>query len=298
MNIRMKSHPLLWGHILGIPYWWDVQPPPEIQRAHITEIMQRYEGKIEFWEVVNEPAHYTNIPIDDPYRWAREVSPEAYLIVNDNGALTNGYLPFFNLLKDAIQNGVPFDGIGMQAHESGDMAFSIDNVNDVLDMYATLGKEIHITEFTPQSSGRRVTGNTWRDVWSETEQADYAEKFYRVSFAHPAVVAISWWDLSDEGSWREGGGMLRTDLSPKPVYEALKRLIHEEWHTSLQGKTDDSGRFQFSGFYGMYRVTVQLDGIAKETEIHLVKSKQNNFTINFANKKPSPPTNWRISSSR
>jgi hypothetical protein len=255
--------------------------------------MQRYEGKIEFWEVVNEPAHLAGIPIDMPYRLARETSPKAYLIVNDYGVFSDGYPPFFDLIKDAKLNGVPFDGIGIQAHEPRDMAFLLTNVQAILDKYATLNKEIHITEFTPQSNRKKVIGSPWRGVWDEAQQADYAEKFYRICFAHPAVVAITWWDLSDQNSWLEGGGMLREDLSPKPVYDTLKKLIHEEWHTHLQGKTDDSGRFQFSGFYGLYRVTAQSDGFSKEVDFLLVKGKQNDFTLKFVYKIFSPPRNFR-----
>jgi hypothetical protein len=106
-------------------------------------------------------------------------------------------------------------------------------------------------------------------------------------------MAITWWDLSDQGSWLEGGGMLRNDLTPKPVYETLKELIHEEWHTSLQGKTDSSGRFQFSGFYGLYSLTLQVQNISKEVEFHLVNGKQNEFTYNLEYQGISPPTNLR-----
>ena len=62
-------------------------------------------------------------------------------------------------------------------------------------------------------------------------------KFYRVCFAHPAMRAITWWDLSDQHSWLKGGGMLRADMTPKPVYEQIKRLIHDEWTTRLAGTT-------------------------------------------------------------
>jgi hypothetical protein len=34
----------------------------------------------------------------------------------------------------------------------------------------------------------------------------------------------------------DGGGLLRKDLSPKKVYTALKKLIHEEWSTRAAGK--------------------------------------------------------------
>ena len=54
----------------------------------------------------------------------------------------------------------------------------------------------------------------------------------------------------DQGSFIPGGGMLREDLSPKLVYEQLKRLIHDEWNTRALGTTDGEGRFGFRGVPG------------------------------------------------
>lgn len=65
--------------------------------------------------------------------------------------------------------------------------------------------------------------------------------------------------------------MLREDLSPKPVYDALRRLIHEEWRTNVQGQTYASGSYYFKGFHGRYRITVEYDGNVYETEFHLTK---------------------------
>jgi GH35 family endo-1,4-beta-xylanase len=278
-GIRIKGHPLLWEHEAGIPTWSNGLPAPEIQRNRVEEILRRYEGRIESWEVVNEPAHYPGTPIDGPYRWARAVSPDAYLIVNDFMVMFNGYPAFHDLLEQAKRRGIPFNGIGIQAHAPADTAFPLDRVQSILDWYATLGREIHITEFTPCSNGRKVLGASWRGRWDEAQQADYAEKFYRVCFAHPGVAAITWWDLCDRASWLEQGGMLRKDLSPKPVYEALKRLIHEEWRTRVEGRTDKSGTLPFSGFYGLYRVAARWDGLTAETEAHLMKNAPNQFTI-------------------
>ena len=46
--------------------------------------------------------------------------------------------------------------------------------------------------------------------------------------------------------------MLRADMTPKPVYEQIKRLIHDEWTTRLAGTTDASGQLAFRGFHGGY----------------------------------------------
>jgi len=158
-GIRTKGHPILWGDEAGMPVWSQGQPAPEIQRQQVEGIMHRYRGKIEFWEVVNEPSHLPQLKIDDPYRWARQADPRAYLIVNDYHVLADGCPGFFKLLSQAIQKGVPFDGIGIQAHEPRTVRFPLERVQEILDQYATLGKELHVTEFTPASSGQKITGS-------------------------------------------------------------------------------------------------------------------------------------------
>jgi len=278
-GIRMKGHPLLWGHQAGVPVWSKGQPSPELQRRRVTEIMQRYHGKIEFWEVVNEPSHIREPKIDQPYRWARQADPDAYLIVNDYHVMADGYPPFFALLRRAIADGVPFDGIGIQAHEPRTMRFPLDRCWQILDHYATLGKELHITEFTPTSGGQPITGSHRQGVWDEAAQAEYAVKFYTVCFAHPAVRAITWWDLSDDGSWLPGGGMLRKDMSPKPVYEQLKRLIHHDWTTRLEARTNAQGEYHFCGFHGTYRLAVQTAAGRCEQRLELRPGQTNRWTV-------------------
>lgn len=275
-GIRMKGHPLLWDHEAGRPRWNNnQQPAPDIQRQRVAEIVQRFSGKIGFWEVVNEPAHCRAVPIDGPYRWAREADPKAYLIVNDYYVLANGFPPFFDLLQKAIKAGVPFDGIGIQAHEPRTMRFPLAQVKRILDRYATLGKELHITEFTPTSSGQPITGSHIEGRWDEAAQADYATKFYTLCFAHPAMRAITWWDLCDDGSWLPGGGLLRKDMTPKPAYDALKKLIHDTWRTRIEGKTDAEGRLAFRGFFGRYALSV---GTAK-ADFGLLKGATAEITV-------------------
>jgi GH35 family endo-1,4-beta-xylanase len=272
-GIRLKGHPLLWDHEASLPGWsGGSQPAPEVRERRVREIMRRFGSGIEFWEVVNEPSHCRNIKIDDPYRWARNQDPGAYLIVNDYHVLADGHPPFYRLLEEAIENGVPFDGIGIQAHEPRTMRFPLHKVRVYLDTYSSLGKDLHITEFTPTSGGQEILDSDGK--WDEDAQADYAEKFYKVCFSHPNVVAITWWDLCDRGSWLEGGGLLRKDLSPKPAYERLKELIWGEWQTNVEGKTDEDGRFEFDGFYGKYDVCIAIDGSLIQGRLDLSKNSE------------------------
>ncbi len=93
------------------------QPALDLQQKRVFDILQRYSGRMQFWEVVNEPSHLPGFKIDDRYRWARQADPTAYLIVNDYHVMADGHPPFFQLLKRAIDNGVPFDGIGTYVAE-------------------------------------------------------------------------------------------------------------------------------------------------------------------------------------
>lgn len=253
-GIAMKGHPLLWNNESGTPPWVQGRPEAELMRARVAAIVGRYKDAIRTWEVVNEPSHLPGLDIAEPYRWARAADPAAHLIVNDYHVLADGCPGFLELLRRADRDGVPFDGIGIQAHEPRTMRFPLDQVRDILDRYAALGRALHITEFTPASSGDPIEGSREGDRWDEAAQADYAEKFYTVCFAHPAMRAITWWDLCDRGSWLKGGGLVRADLSPKPSYEALRRLVRGRWLTRASGVTAADGSFEFRGFHGGYEI--------------------------------------------
>ena len=116
-----------------------------------------------------------------------------------------------------------------------------------------------------------ISGSPVSGKWDEKAQEDYALKFYRVCFAHSALRAITWWDLCDQGAWLKGAGLLRADHTPKPAYEALRRLIHEEWHTRVEGQSNQAGRFACRGFYGQYRVTVSIGSQTWTRDLYLAR---------------------------
>jgi len=288
-GILVKGHPLLWDAPDQLPTWTNGNPTAAQMGDRMTALMGRYEGLVTSWEVVNEPTIYPRIDIAAPYQFARSLSPNATLIVNDYGQFVDGENRQFTLLQNAKAAGVPFDAIGFQAHDQVEMAFPLAQVQEVLNKYATLGKDLHITEFTPPSSGIPVTGATWRGTWTEAAQAAYAEDFYRVAFANPAVTAISWWDFTDKNSWVAGGGLLRADLSAKPAYDTLKYLITQEWHTALNGATSN-GNLDFSGFHGKYTATVTVNGTTTQANFRVAKGGNNVITVVVnATGTPTPP---------
>jgi hypothetical protein len=76
--------------------------------------------------------------------------------------------------------------------------------------------------------------------------------------------------------------MLRADLSPKPVYEALMRLIHTEWHTKVAGKTDAEGKFEFRGFRGQYLVQIEVGGAKPTIKGIMQKEGPNEWDVSMA----------------
>ena len=95
---------------------------------------------------------------------------------------------------------------------------------------------------------------------------------YRLWFSHPAMSAITWWNLVDntafqvagainnnQGENRYLGGLLNNDMTEKPSYKVLYNLIHREWTTDATLEYERNGRNKLYGYCGDYDVTVETD---------------------------------------
>jgi GH35 family endo-1,4-beta-xylanase len=308
-GITCKGHPLGWTGQYGTPKWLLNLPEEtatELYKARIYNNVIGYKGKIDIWDVVNEPVN--TIPWEDAlkdktnndgiryyvdkykteqfapwieksYKWAYDANPDGHYILNEyfTLALPDVRQRFYDLIKELRRRNTPVGGIGIQAHEPREMWFSPVEMHKTFDLYSEFNLPIHITEFIPQSSGKDITG--WRSgKWTEEAQAECAEQFYTLAFSHPSVASITWWGLSDRDIWLEGGGLIDKEYNPKPVYNRLKKLIKEDWMTkNLNLKTSDSGEVLFRGFYGKYKVTIKKKGGEKQTfDFHLAE-QENNF---------------------
>lgn len=300
-GITCKGHPLVWDHPAGSPRWLP-EDPQEIERlsaARVREILTRFKGRIDIWDVVNEATHLPeDINNTRMARWgkslgpvtyvakhlrlAREANPSATLLVNDYRTET-AYLKILESLQAQSQS--PFDAVGIQSHMHGGL-WPLNKVWDICDTYASLGLPIHFTETTILSGARAGRDQEWSQTTpnGEARQAEQAAGFYTALFAHPAVQAITWWDFSDHGAWqRAPAGWLRRDMSPKPVYDRMKSLIREQWWTKLEGRPDASGVFAARAFHGRHRVTVELPGGRRITkEVHWQPGRENKFEIEIS----------------
>ncbi len=307
-GITCKGHPLGWTGHSGTPKWLLDLPEEtatELYKARIYNNVIGYKGKINVWDVVNEPVN--TIPWEDAlkdktnndgirynvdkysasqfapwieksYKWAHGANPDGHFILNEyfTLALPDVRQRFYDLIKELRRRNTPVSGIGIQAHEPREMWFSPVEMYKTFDLYAELNLPIHITEFIPQSSGKEITG--WRTgKWTEEAQAEFAEQFYTLAFGHPSVVSITWWGLSDGNIWLEGGGLIDKEYNLKPVFNRLMKLIKEEWMTkNVRLKTDENGKVTFRGFYGNYKIEVTIPGGSKQMfDFHLAEKGAN-----------------------
>jgi GH35 family endo-1,4-beta-xylanase len=276
-SIRTKGHPLCWHSV--DPRWLKDKTLDDIQTlqlARITREVKAFTGLVDTWDVVNEAVAMPSFQKDtnpisrlcnklgnvelikQTFAAARAANPKATLLLNDFDTSPK----YEKLIADCLAAGVTIDVIGIQSHQH--MGYwGAEKAWDVCERFSKFGKPLHFTETTLISGDRKKDLN-WQgryDDWKTTEageklQAEQVAEFYTVLFSHPAVEGITWWDFSDHRAWLGApSGLVRADMSPKPAYEALMKLVKKDWWTGEQKLTTDaSGKVAFRGFLGAYAV--------------------------------------------
>jgi GH35 family endo-1,4-beta-xylanase len=276
-GITPKGHPLAWN--FAEPRWLPDDPDAvlALQRARIDDIVARFQGQIDIWDVVNEPTHYERegqrkqaprltaawdragrVPfIRQCLDHARAANPRATLLVNDY-RVDDDFRKILDELVAGNDGKPPFDAVGLQSHQHQQVW---DNVKiwETCERFAPLGLPLHFTELTLLSGepGWEKKGPWPSTPEGEARQADEVERFYTMVFSHPATAALTWWDFADRGAWmRAPAGFLRQDLSPKPAYDRLRSLVKERWWTRATPSTNAQGEATLRAFRGTHQVVV------------------------------------------
>lgn len=304
-GITPKAHCLNYDRFA--PAWLH-DDKAEIQRylvKRFSELSERYGGRVPGWEVTNEllcSNGVTDFYWDpDNMEWSFNTARRFFianeLIVNEAASIWDGVRhtrsPYYMMLERAFSKGAPIDAIGFQYHsffhsssEADQAQYRYDPVNlyGVLDTYTAFNRPFQITEITlPQYFDTDAD----RDI-----QAELLRDSYSVFFSHPNMEAVIYWNLADGYAWsaKPGdmnagenyfrGGLINFDMSKKPAYNELRRLIKEEWHTSAIAKTGESDSHSaFRGFYGNYDLEISHDGNICHKQVHLTKHSRNEFKI-------------------
>jgi len=288
MRFHSMFFPMVKWHaqIRSTEEWWS------IIEARIRAIAERYGSHIHEYDVLNEVPSRAWIwskdmdPVRDStifpkfsdtlngarvFGIARKYLPDAELVDNDQTIATVKSNPLMIHLKynrDLLAAGAPIDAIGHQAHfyASGQMpfeeghasfgkgAFTMAALDRGLDLLGSLGKPVHITEFSPPSRDNKRKDPQPR--LTDEEVAAWQVNYYTLAFSKPFVHEITRWFVIDElGGRGIDAGVITKGGKLKPAYYALKRLLTETWSTSWKGQIRN-GEISFRGFYGDYEITV------------------------------------------
>ncbi len=219
------------------------------------------------------------------FELARKYLPTQKLVALEAAIATtqegNSFAKALQHHRDMIAAGVDYDYVGYQGHfyykdrdyrdgreDLGDDCFTMAAISGGLDLLGELGKPVVITEFNGPSrstatrkGGKRDTddSNDQNDPYwslSEEENAAWQINFYRLAFSKPYIRQVTRWFMVDEmGGKGIDAGVITKTGEPHAIYEELRKLIKEEWHTKYKGKSR-KGVADFRGFYGRYDINV------------------------------------------
>lgn len=255
LGFVQRGHTLVWPSRQHLPK--RVQPlldqgkADELQEEilkHIDHIVTRFKGKLQYWDVINEPVdHHTVIDLVGRERmvewWhaAHRADPDAKLVLNENNLLIGTKVnPIVEMVRYLQSQGAPIHGIGAQGHVGPTV--SMLTILRNLDRLAEPGLPIEITEFDVVTPDAELQGDFTRDIMIAI-------------FSHPATEGFTMWGFWDGRHWLNDAPIFYRDWEIKPAGKAYESLVLHEWWTDEKHATDSSGTVRVRGFLGKYDVT-------------------------------------------
>lgn len=226
-HMRVRGHTLVWGGAVDPPnpdYVNAAASASELRGLmadHIDSVVKRYAGRVDRWDVVNEPLtvfggagetdglrdHVFLQQLGPGYiaealKLAHAADPNARLFINDFFVLKPGPKQdrYFRLVRDLLDAGVPLHGVGFQGHLAfppialpGDVDLPTgEEIEATLRRFGALGIDVEITE---------LNVHTWRFAGDrEARLAQQREKYaaaVRACVSVPACKAVTVWLFTD-----------------------------------------------------------------------------------------------------
>ncbi|GAA3625429.1 endo-1,4-beta-xylanase [Streptomyces chitinivorans] len=235
----VRGHTLVWHNQL--PSWVGDVPAGEllgVMRDHITHEVDHFKGRLAHWDVVNEAFEEDGSRrqsvfqqkigdsyIAEAFKAARAADPDVKLYYNDYNI--EGIGPksdaVYEMVKSFKAQGVPIDGVGMQAHLiAGQVPASLQRN---IQRFADLGVDVAITELDIRMTLPRTAAKDTRQA------ADYGA-VVEACLAVSRCVGITVWDYTDKYSWVPSvfpgeGAALPWDehFAKKPAYHAIAAAL-------------------------------------------------------------------------
>ena len=302
-NMKAKGQPLFCGR--WVPDWVpnDFDVLKERWIDYVKEVAKRYDGKYYLFDVVNESyatfgswrnMSWLPVPIEDFVKWMLKTAGEIFsdiCIMERNETTHVNYgeyaRKYYEENKKLLEEGIRLDSIGFQfhffnghdcvkGHISGDA--SIENIYKTYHKMSTLGIPMYISEITIPSVYEGMSKDEGEEL-----QAEILEKLYRLWFSIPNMQGIIYWNLKDGDAWENEGDclgcLIDEYMRKKKSYYTLEHLIKREWNTCITAETDENGALEFSGFYGDYDITVNVEGTPEKKCYKSFDKETGTFTI-------------------
>ncbi len=231
----LVGHTLIWHSQLA-PFVQQIRSQDSMRlflQEHITTIVQRYDGKVQGWDVVNEALEEDGsfrksvfyellgeAYIVEAFRLAQAASPDTELYYNDynieNPRKRAGAIRIVKMLQE---NGIRIDGVGIQGHWSL-KNFPLEELEKSILEFSALGVKVMITELdlgvlpNPwDMTGADVNENFEYDPAMNPYTAglpqevsnEFTEKYtalFQLLRKHKDKIhRVTFWGLSDANSW-------------------------------------------------------------------------------------------------
>ena len=240
-NMFIVGHTLIWHS--QAPKWFfvdkdgkDVSRDVLIERMknHIYTVVERYKGRVNGWDVVNEAieddgsfrkSKFYQIIGEDyirlAFKFAHEADPKAELYYNDYSMSKKEKRDaVVKMVKNLQSQGVKIDGIGMQGHMTMDFP-TLDEEEKSIVAFSGTGVKVMITELdltVLPSPGSKVSAdvalsyeyqkqlnpypNGLPDSVAQAAHDRYAA-FFKLFLKHAdKIKRVTIWGLTDGQSWR------------------------------------------------------------------------------------------------
>jgi len=188
-----------------------------VLKNHITTIITRYKGKVQQWDVVNEPFSDSagalrnsiwqqvigNDYIDSAFVWAHRADPDARLFLNEYGGELYGTTKsnaMYNYVTAMKNRGIPIHGVGLQCHFTVSKT-DFTKLDQNIKRYATAGLETLITELDIRIAKTDYAADSIKML---TAQANDYLSMIRLCLNNPNVKTFVTWGFTDKYSWIPG----------------------------------------------------------------------------------------------
>ncbi len=209
--------------------------------TYVTTVVSRYKGKVQAWDVVNEPIDGAGLRnsewyqiageeyIERAFLAARKADPNAKLILNEQDTTDPTKLDqLYKLVKRLRDKKIPVDGVGMQFHITVSYP-SLQSITDCLKKFSDLGVEIMITEMdmSLNADPKVTSGDAPADAL--IRQGHRYGEIMDIFKSFKAVTKVTFWGFQDGHTWLTYSPVVKADwplifdknLDPKPAYWGL-----------------------------------------------------------------------------